>query len=856
MSESNRQQDRQEDDIRVLDRKPVRPLTPEQRRLLSSPHLINLSRTDEDERRRAEVIRKASALDRSKRPSRLQQILDEKIHLHDLSVRSLSVRQRGWKDFPPNTSRTLVHAIVMTVGRFFREHPLADLTVFSLIHITAAVIWKTIGRPIDISIAALWGKNEHPTASIIAAPSLLTFAAIPEPIPVKMTTVYIPPAGWKRGLIGFAATALLFILPLGAYGTIDSLNESKTLVLDRSMQGMALLKSASDAAKQQNFEVASSAFTEAARNFSGAKEELGSLGNLITYGAALVPGDSPLSAAQPILTAGREVSIGGAMLARAFAGLDEDADPIVRLRTLRDNLSASLPHLNLAAAAIGKITPEALPEEYRATFTEAKRELPRLASTISEAVEVAGLLQLILGADGKKRYLLVFQNNAEIRPTGGFIGSFALLDVEQGEITNLEVPGGGSYDLQGSLRAHIIAPQPLHLINPHWQFQDANWSPDFPTSAQRLTWFYEKSGGPTTDGVIAMNMSLMTRILSVVGAVDMPDYDLTIDADNFYLETQREVELDYDKEMNKPKQFIADLAPKVLERLSGAEKETLLGIIDLMDDALVRKDLQLWMRDEDIQSEIREFGWTGEMQQTDGDYLQIVHTNIAGQKTDLAMRDKVTHDTKILADGTGIVTLTIERTHTGTKDDLFSGVRNVDYMRVYAPASSVLVEAEGFDIPDPKLFKVPDGSYVVDPEIDAYESAIRTHKDSGTRIWDEEDKTVFGNWVQTDPGATSVVTLVYRLAPGVVKVFEPNDSRIAELYRDLVDAGGRTLSYSLLIQKQSGLHPVEFTSYVNPPRGYYMEWQSPQRIRDDRGRYGVDMTLEHDQLLTTVVQTR
>ena len=147
------------------------------------------------------------------------------------------------------------------------------------------------------------------------------------------------------------------------------------------------------------------------------------------------------------------------------------------------------------------------------------------------------------------------------------MGSVAEVSFDRGSVKSIKVPPGGTYDIKGQLLAHVISPDPLHLINPHWQFQDSNWFPDFPTSARKMLWFWSKSGQPTQNGVISINASLVERILEITGPIDMPEYGKVIDKSNFMLETQKAVELEYDKQANTPKKFIGDLTQEMMKRL-------------------------------------------------------------------------------------------------------------------------------------------------------------------------------------------------------------------------------------------------------------------------------------------------
>ena len=125
------------------------------------------------------------------------------------------------------------------------------------------------------------------------------------------------------------------------------------------------------------------------------------------------------------------------------------------------------------------------------------------------------------------------------------MGSLALMDIDRGQIKRLEIPGGGPYDFQGQLTAQVAAPEPLRLIQPVWQLQDANWFPDWPTSAEKIMWFLNKSGAPTFDGVIAVTSDVMEDLLMVTGPIEMNEYGLTIDSDNFWYVTENQVENEY-----------------------------------------------------------------------------------------------------------------------------------------------------------------------------------------------------------------------------------------------------------------------------------------------------------------------
>lgn len=823
-----------------------------------SPHLLDLAN-----RSKAKLAPKPEAPPSAPRGiiGKLRHVLDEKIHLHDLRMRTLSVRPRGWKDFPPAGATTMLQAVRITASRFLNEHPLADLTIVSVIHLSALMVWNGIGLFARGAADRAMAPAPAPHAPAVAAPSFLPLLVIPEPAAVAQTK---PTRGYfgiawhpefRGSIAGFAAVAALLVLPLGVYGSFGGLKDSKNQAIADTMEAVRLLKAAGDAAKIRDFAAAGIAFGSAKDNFDEAKRELGALATMLNAAPTILPGTSA-SVAGPLLAAGRAIADGGERLSMGLAALDASSDPASKIEAVSMNLRDALPQLEKANRELNRVSLDAVPAEYRSDVADAKAELPKILAAIRKADAVAGVMGGLMGRGATKRYLVVFQNNAELRPTGGFMGSFALIDVRDGKVKNMEIPGGGTYDLKGQLAAKLRSPQPLHLINPRWQFQDANWFPDFPSSAKQIDWFYGKAGGPTTDGVIAVTATFMEKLLAITGPIEMPEYDKVINAQNFFYETQRAVEVEYDKDENRPKQFIADLAPKVIEKVLASDRDALVALAGTLDGSLARKEIQLWMKDADLQSSLSSLGWTGEMKSNDSDYLFLVHTNIAGQKTDLVMKDEVTHAAKVLADGTAIVTLTISRTHGGQKGAMFSGVRNVDYLRVYVPAGSALVEARGFEAPDPKLFKLANPEDGEDPYVAAQERAAKIDRSSGTRISEEGGKTVFGNWIQTDPGETTVATLVYQLPAGAVKVTAAPEDGLASLYGRVTGGNRDRIEYSLLVQQQAGANPARFTSSVDLPRGYYPAWQQPARTEDERGRWSMTTELDRDAFFGTVAESQ
>jgi hypothetical protein len=622
----------------------------------------------------------------------------------------------------------------------------------------------------------------------------------------------------KRALASFVLLALFISAPLHAAqvyanvrSTTDSVKSNGSTALDAFLRGATSLSS-------KDFASAGKDFSKAAEDFANAEDSLNSMHAVVTAAASVIPQtERTMSSVRHLATAGEELANTAEIL--SLAGQDiagkKSLTVVDKIDLLSTYVGSAEPHVITAAEAIQKIDEGSMPEEYAGKIHELKSTVPALASALHEFTQFTNALTIILGGKGEVRYLAAFQNNTEIRATGGFVGSFAELDVKNGVIERLSVPGGGSYSAQGQLTEYVAAPGPMHLLRPRWEFQDANWFPDFPTSAKKMLWFQEHSGGPTMDGVIAVNASFIVDLLKIVGPVDMPQYKRTINADNFLIETQKIVELEYDKSANKPKAFIGDLAPLLLKRVTDADFPTLTKVLSLVGQGLQEKDIMVYFSQNDLEATMDKLGFTGSLKQTTGDSLMIVDTNLGGGKTDGVIDEQANVEVEISEDGTVVNTVTVTRTHRGMKSELFRGVNNVDYIRLYVPEGSQIMNASGFTPPAEALFKKSDVPLSTDEDLALNMQDIGKDESTGTDVWNENGKTVFGNWVQTAPGTSSTVTFTYKLP------FKVSLAKATGMF-----AATSPVPYSLFVQKQSGVENRRTDVRVSLPHAVEVIWTS------------------------------
>lgn len=641
-----------------------------------------------------------------------------------------------------------------------------------------------------------------------------------------------------RAVAVFALLAFIVVTPLQALQAVAQSQDLRAEATDAGKRAIDNFMRANAALEQENFSIASQDFSRASAEFSGIEDRMRNMNVLAAGIVNIIPKtDRTYDTVKGLVTAGSSLTKAASELTEAAEAISdqESTDLITKLTIMSLYLEAAAPEIQAASDAIVDIDLSIIPEDYQETATELQRTIPRLADSVQEFLVYTDALSYILGDEQKMRYILAFQNNTELRATGGFIGSYAQIDMLRGEIEQIDIPGGGTYDVQGQLQTFVEAPEPLQLLNARWEFHDANWSPDFPTSAQKLIEFYESAGGPTVDGVIALNADIIPEILEITGPIDMPEYGRTIDAENFLFETQKIVEFEYadfdeerTREEDAPKQFIGDLAPLLLEKMQDADMQDLIAFADILARNLSQKDIQVYFEDNAIQAHMQDLGWTGQVKHSSGDYLYVVSSNLGGGKTDSIISQHVDLDIDIQDDGRIINTVTLTKEHHGIPNALFEGVNNVDYLRLYVPRGSTLLEADGFEIPADELFETSDIPLAQDQDLLLNMTNVSQDPISQTDIWDEAGKTVFGNWIQTAPGEVETVRFVYELPFTFdLGTDNPNLLEIAKSH-----LGFKQLeNYTLFMQKQSGVER-DISVNLHLPETSEIIWSSQESFLD------------------------
>lgn len=312
---------------------------------------------------------------------------------------------------------------------------------------------------------------------------------------------------------------------------------------------------------------------------------------------------------------------------------------------------------------------------------------------------VMSLADSVLHTDGKEKiFLILFQNNLELRPGGGFIGSFGILKAQDGNIVDFSVHDTGNFD--GRIPNTIKPPYPMHetLNVDSWKLRDSNYAPDFGENVKWAETFYQMGQGEERfDGVIAVTTNVLTSFLRVTGPVTIEGFPGMYGADNAILDLEYQVEKGYLKQniaFGERKSVMNILGLEILHRVKDLSLSKKYELFQAVLADLRAKDVQLLFKDPALQEQVAAAGWDGAMDTGwKDDYLFLVDANLGSFKTDYFVKRSYAY-TVDLTKETPQATLAVTYRNTTEVRDWFAKDYQT-FLRVYVPAGSFMNTVAG-----------------------------------------------------------------------------------------------------------------------------------------------------------------
>lgn len=403
--------------------------------------------------------------------------------------------------------------------------------------------------------------------------------------------------------------------------------------------------------------------------------------------------------------------------------------------------------------------------------------LPIPADEKKEIDVVNQIVNEVTQNDNKERtFLVLLQNNAELRPGGGFLGQYAIVTIKNGQVTSTFVEDANLLDQR--ITAKIPAPFPFAKMMSirNWKMRDSNFSPNFPTNVEKAKYFFRLAGRGNTnfDGVIAVNSQVFDDVFTLTGPITVPGYPGTYDQYNASRQLEAQVEkayiMDPALDTQNRKAILKKMAPMILDKLFTLGNVP--KIAELFHTEMKDRNVMMNFTDATLQQAVADVHWDGSVPQNwGGDFLSEIDANMGALKTDYYMKREMSYDVD-LTQPNPIVTLNVKYKHTATQGDWRTSDYHA-YVRFYAPQGSTFLDS---------------------------------HMVSHINTADEFGKTYFGFKLDVLIGGETDATVRYQL-PASFSNMSIND-------------------YKLLIQKQSGITDVPVTVHVKTKDGEFTQQQT------------------------------
>lgn len=375
--------------------------------------------------------------------------------------------------------------------------------------------------------------------------------------------------------------------------------------------------------------------------------------------------------------------------------------------------------LDQALAARGTIEAEHLSPRLQRVLLE---ELDPLLTLADEGLSLSLALPGLAGAgsEGPKTYLLLVQNEDELRPTGGFITAIGNLVLHNGQVISLDFEEAG--ELEDWSKPYPAAPWQLrqYMNSPVLVLRDSNWFPHFPTTALWAEYLYAYTHSHSVDGVIAFDQHLLVMLLSQLGPLEVEGVPYAITNQNV---------IEYMRQAKAPpsgpipegwyrKEFIAKLADAVLARLTGGDVQDWQGLAQVLSQALAERHLLLQFDDPTATRLIARLGWDNAIHPGRGDFLLVTDTNIGFNKTNAVVKTSLSYDIDLTDLSAPEGTLVVTHTNQARKDVPCIHWNNGEitgeeqypinrcywnYLRIYKQEGVELLDASPHDIPGERM---------------------------------------------------------------------------------------------------------------------------------------------------------
>jgi hypothetical protein len=488
--------------------------------------------------------------------------------------------------------------------------------------------------------------------------------------------------------------AFISVTPLNAINATNNIKNIKDQVLFQSNEGVNNMKLGVGLLSDAEIDKSKEKLTLASENFQSALNTINMYGqyqSISTNDSSISEGYSLIKAAS-LINDSLLISLSTFSEGYALLESDSSADFIEYFKSHKNEINTKIEiisnNLYSASSEINSVKSS----QYFKYKDLLNQFMPSVQNKLEFAQQFISNYDDLLGFTKPKNILILFLNNAELRPGGGFIGSYATGEVKNGHISGLAIDTNIiKKDATFGKLYRVQAPYPLSKVSNEWYMRDSNWDVNYNESAKTTAWFYNKEGGPAIDMQLSIDSTFIANLLTLTGPIKLDD-NLYINDQNFNDILTYNVENQYwkdnvNKDNNEPKTIIKEIYPKLLESVSALFNEKPKSAFDFLSEQYKTKHLNFSYTGtpsniiEESINKINEFDQKS-------DFIMINNANGGGLKSSLSVKqnveisiepknDKLYHRVEIV------------RTHEGTK--IWPDGDNHNYIRLAVPTNATLI---------------------------------------------------------------------------------------------------------------------------------------------------------------------
>jgi nucleoside-diphosphate-sugar epimerase len=344
----------------------------------------------------------------------------------------------------------------------------------------------------------------------------------------------------------------------------------------------------------------------------------------------------------------------------------------------------------------------AFPAAMQAMLYKLKGYSLQYATTIDELARVYDLIPYLLGYKDKRTYFIMVQNETEIRATGGWFTSYAVLNVENGQIEKLQV--NDVYNFDGSITG---VPAPLDMQRAlgvkTMKLSLSNWDPAMDVTSKQITQLLSQSGKSNQNDVtIAMTFQVVKEILAVVGGVQVDGLG-EVNANNLY-DRVGQLHSDFVPGSQEKTSVLSTFLPGLVDKIAAAPLAQKQAVMQVLAKAIAQHSIMIYSDNTEIRTRVLDYFSTYRTVRAKDNPLFVVDWNWGGNKANRYIKRSMD---VLLDEESHKATLTLLYTNDSKTDGYPEGTY-VNMQRIYYPKEFTYLMSSGFT-KVPSLYRTADG---------------------------------------------------------------------------------------------------------------------------------------------------